>query len=205
MMIHEQRWTDPDGMRWNHVAIDPEAAPAPKGRPLTPLEGVVGIGLFLIFLAAVAPMEAAGTHKARNAGVQANLNTVRMALEQYATDHNGHYPRSQDFVRALCAPGTNYLPGDKLPRGPWSKGVQTVPLGPAYGLPSAREYEQRQPKVMSMELGSGRESLDGANSLLSYGAVVYDMNPATDTYVIYGIGKKGSKAIVAAFVSNGGS
>jgi len=38
-----------------------------------------------------------------------------------------------------------------------------------------------------------------------YGAIEYDLDTGSQTYVVYGTGKKGKAAIDAAQVSNGGN
>ncbi|MDB5100845.1 MAG: Prepilin-type cleavage/methylation protein [Cyanobacteria bacterium RYN_339] len=160
---------------------------------------------FLFFVAATvaAPMPMPSS-KARNAGVQANVNTVRMGLEQYATDHNGKYPPVNRWQQVLCAKGTGYLPGDQMPRSPWSKQPQTALLRiEGLGLPGAAAIAAGKPLPQTQtKVGLGRVAVEGPDHAQDYGAILYDMDPKTDTYVLYGIGRNNKEAIVAADVSN---
>lgn len=60
---------------------------------------------------------APGTGRAKRAQMTAELNTIRMALEQYGTDHDGRYPAEAAIgnVQTLDI----YLPEDRLPRNPY--------------------------------------------------------------------------------------
>jgi hypothetical protein len=54
--------------------------------------------------------------KAREAQMYVNINLVKMALEQYATDHRGRYPRDGEVVEALAT--GNYLRLGQNPYAP---------------------------------------------------------------------------------------
>lgn len=136
-----------------------------------------------------------GLEKARNSAVQGNINTVAMGLEQFATDHRDRYP----------APGSsalyedNYLPGNRLPRNPYGEPPQKalLPIPPESGWPQAAAIAKGvSPPLDGQELGVGHPPDQGGYDYLTYGALIYDLDPTTGAYVLYGVGKKGRKAVL---------
>lgn len=61
----------------------------------------------------------------RQARWRADINTARMGLEQYATDHDGKYPTPRETARFNAG---NYMPSAK----------PTVAFGPLAGFPLGR-------------------------------------------------------------------
>ena len=56
--------------------------------------------------------------KARQAQMYVNINTLRVALDRYATDHRSRYPRDGEVIQALAT--GNYLPGNQLGQNPYA-------------------------------------------------------------------------------------
>ena len=178
----------------------------------TLIELLVVVVIIGILASVALPSFVGAQDKARNAGVQANVNTVRMGLEQYSTDNNGSYPTTTGVTGSLLL-SNNYLPGNNLPRSPWNKKVQ------ASGLPGVASPFIAASNIAS---GSALPSLNTTAAQIStsghvaddtagpalptdYGAIEYNLDAPSQTYVVYSTGKKAKAAIIAAQVSNGGN
>lgn len=178
---------------------------------LRPRQGFTLIELLVVvviigILASVAlPSFVGAQDKARNASVSANINTVRMALEQFGTDHNGSYPEQGNFITDITSGSTGYLPGNRMPKAPWSTGNQGVAKAPA-GVATITEIAEGT-KVLS----SGGTVISSAGKVQTvapadtpdYGFVAYDYATNNQVYVLYGTGKKNKNAVVAGASSNG--
>lgn len=111
-----------------------------KRRGFTLIELLVVVVIIGILASVALPSFVGAQDKARNSAVQGNLNTVKLALETYATDNNGQYPNpGAGFVTAYAGgggakggkgPGETgtglgglefYLPSGILPKSPWAK------------------------------------------------------------------------------------
>ena len=182
-------------------------------RGFTLIELLVVVVIIGILASVALPSFVGAQDKARNAGVQANINTVRMGLEQYATDTNGSYPTTADYVTVgtggLLQGG--YLPGNRLPRSPWCTVSQASAITVATPMKSATDVAAGSPMVTpnTPEAVIADGGVPGAGSAPAaakdYGAMMYQYEGGSQTYVLYGSGKKGKKALVAAQVSNGGN
>ncbi|MDB5096088.1 MAG: N-terminal methylation motif protein [Cyanobacteria bacterium RYN_339] len=173
----------------------------------TLIELLVVVVIIGILASVALPSFVGAQDKARNAGVQANINTIRMGLEQYATDNNGSYPTFGIFATAGLFLTNNYIPGNTLPRSPWSKAAQTssiVPVAPEI-LAGAIANGSPLPPLGTQLAAGGAVSVTNPTALIDYGAVEYDLDVGSQTYVVYGTGKKAKAAVTAAQVSNGGN
>ena len=191
-------------------------------RGFTLIELLVVVVIIGILASVALPSFVGAQDKARNASVQSNARTFQMALEQYATEHNGAFPgvatgawTTDKFVGA----SSSYLAGGTLPRSPWAaNGVvqaDNVPLssgkgkgkGKKKGLVGLDDSVLKTPAEEftqnNEDVGQGKipDTFAGANE---YGAVVYDYDAATQYYLVYGMGKKGKEAIVVSGKSNAG-
>jgi len=180
-----------------------------RRKGFTLIELLVVVVIIGILASVALPSFVGAQDKARNAGVQANVNTVRMGLEQYSTDNNGSYP-SGTIGSGSALMTNNYLPGNALPRSPWCKGPQTSGLGAA-GSPfiSAASIAAGSPlpalNTSAALIASSGGIAEPPSTSSHYGALEYDLDGPSQTYVVYSTGKKSKAAIVAAQVSNGGN
>lgn len=76
--------------------------------------GLVGAAIAAWAWDAAAEAASGRVERAR-AAAQLNTIRIRMALEQYGTDHAGRYPRDHEVAAALAR--DNYLPGNRLGAG----------------------------------------------------------------------------------------
>lgn len=138
--------------------------------------------------------------------MQSNARTFQMSIEEYAVDHDGRYPPTDKAIATLT-PGTYLILKDRLPNTPWGDvPTPVIPLTTSgAGLVRASAIAQgAAPTAVNTRLGFGRLPRAGeAIDATTYGVLLYDLDPKTGTYVIYGVGKKQKDAIVTAAVSNG--
>ena len=99
-------------------------------RGFTLIELLVVVVIIGILASVALPSFVGAQDKARNASVQSNARTFQMALEQYATEHNGAFPgvatgawTTDKFVGA----SSSYLAGGTLPRSPWAASPRCSP------------------------------------------------------------------------------
>jgi type II secretion system protein G len=175
----------------------------------TLIELLVVVVIIGILASVALPSFVGAQDKARNAGVQANINTVRMGLEQYATDNNGSYPTVASFVDNTAAGllTNNYIPGNNLPRSPWSKNPQKSAIAFAAPQISAADIAAGSalPPIGTTLNAAGAVNVSSPTGAADYGAIEYTLDPGSQTYACYGTGKKAKAAINAAQVSNGGN
>jgi hypothetical protein len=130
--------------------------------------------------------------KARNASMQAIINTVSLALEQYAEEHDGKYPAPNAVERELCQ--KNYLPGNHVPRAPWSRDSARL-----IGLNAPNAGEK-----MSAEINRSRKAelplpgnliLEGIVTLENCqpGTIWYFRKSAAKGYGLVGVGMNDTK------------
>ena len=188
----------------------------------TLIELLVVVVIIGILASVALPSFVGAQDKARNASVQSNGRTVQMALEEYATEHNGALPGTDAAswsADKFTGPGTGYLPGGNLPRSPWApNGVlqnENVPLatgkgkgkGKNKGLLSLKDSVLKEPSKpvseINEDVGKGKIPSTFA-SAEEYGAIVYDYDAPTQYYLLYAIGKKGKDAIVVGAKTNAG-
>lgn len=186
-----------------------------KRRGFTLIELLVVVVIIGILASVALPSFVGAQDKARNASVAANINTVRMALEQFGTDNNGSYPTlgtgATGSLKAMVDSG-NYLPGNKMPKAPWSTGNQTTyDKAPSGSGGVADGWKVQKVADGAATLNSVGTVIDASGVVSStqpsdnkhYGFVAYDYAPDNQVYVLYGTGKKNKTAIVAATTSNG--
>ena len=178
-------------------------------RGFTLIELLVVVVIIGILASVALPSFIGAQDKARNASVAANINTIRMALEQYGTDNNGSYPLQANWLNAAAdgIRSNNYLPGNRMPKAPWSTGPQTVAATPNTTLNNVSSLAGGTATLSSV--GSLIGTADAGKvattptQTLDYGFVAYDYAPDNQIYVIYGTGKKNKTAVVAGGSSNG--
>lgn len=135
--------------------------------------------------------------KAYAASVRANMYAVGLAIEQYNIDNVGTYPANEGWLAAVT--NFNYLPDDQMPQNPYLRengqrsrqandvGVAGTPLAPATA---------KKPSPEGTVVGPGRLPDGKAYDARTYGAIVYDHDPASGSYVLYAIGRRGADAVV---------
>ncbi len=142
----------------------------------------------------------------RKAMQQRCAGSVRMALENYATDHRGSYPTQAGLAALLTPPGRADA---GWPHNPWSQSPGPVPIVSGAwprGLPDVQAVCVKGTHVttplVGRDLGPGHPPGSGPVDALTYGSILYSYDAATGTYVLYGIGKTGERATVVFFTSN---
>lgn len=172
-------------------------------RGFTLIELLVVVVIIGILASIALPSFVGAQDKARNASVQANVNTTRLALEQFSTDNNGSYPSGTNFPAAITV--NNYLPGNKVPRSPWCKGTQTVNIAFPTGATTAANLASGGSMAqLPLSLGTGA-IIDPPSSFLHYGAIEYDQDPGSQTYTVTATGKRNRDAVVSAETTNNGN
>ncbi len=174
----------------------------------TLIELLVVVVIIGILASVALPSFVGAQDKARNASVAANVNTVRMALEQYGTDNNGSYPAAANVLNNTTGIiKNNYLPGNKMPKAPWSTGNQTVagvPVG--VGMPTVTQIADGTStlgRVGDTIIATGKVVTTAPAATTDYGFVAYDYAPDDQVYVLYGTGKKNAAGVIAGGASNG--
>lgn len=205
-----------------------------KRQGFTLIELLVVVVIIGILASVALPSFVGAQDKARNSAMASNIKSVKLALEQYATDNKGSYPEpGGKYTVALAGGGggrsrggggakkkkgcgedcldglEEYLPGDALPRSPWSTVGSEVFALVDNSLANAKEVvEGTDPltPVNTVISDKGKIVTGGQapDAMDEYGAIAYSYNPASTIYTLYGTGKKGRQAIVAAAESNGG-
>ena len=132
---------------------------------------------------------------------------VHQSLEAYAAEHHGHLPPRATWIATLAegSPATTDQGALRPVRTLGATVGQTAALTPAMlGLPGATDLLAAGQVVLGKPLAGGQRAAHGAPARADdYGAVLYDVDPVTDTYVIYAIGKREGHAAVVAMFSNG--
>jgi len=80
------------------------ATARPKARGFTLIELLIVVIILAILAAIAIPQFSSSTVDARNAALDANLSTVRSAIEQYRIQHNNIYPAVATAVPAAACP-----------------------------------------------------------------------------------------------------
>jgi type II secretion system protein G len=152
--------------------------------------------------------------KARIANLRSNIKNISVALEQYSADQNGSYPTTgQELVGAPSGLLQNgYLGSNKWPRAPWGAYTQTNHVDPAAPMENAATLAAGTAPLPAVNVGRPIvQSLTGklapnanAFALDVYGTIVYEFDPPTTTWVLYGIGKDHKHATLSGAKSNGG-
>lgn len=141
----------------------------------------------------------------RNHLARVNARHTQRAVDAYVANHRGQPPATDGWLDQLLAPGAQYFDHPSLePNSAWGRIAQRAPVAPASGLVGARAIAAgATPTPQDTVLGPGRKpTADGVFTVTTYGAIVYDMDPATRTYVIYAIGQRNWKnAVVAGWMT----
>lgn len=122
----------------------------------------------------------------------ANGRQVLVALENYALQHDDHYPPAKDFPSGLVT----YLDEAMLPIGPEaiddSRQRNSILLAPPLlGVASGKTTP------LGHDLGPGTVATSDTFGATTFGAFIYDADRAGRHYVLYGVGRQGDRAVVA--------
>jgi hypothetical protein len=161
------------------------------------------LGLLVLSVALPSVMAGCSVDGYRNGRVQATVGTMRMAIEQYGTEHRGRYPTPGRLVAELTRGERGYVSGDRKPPTPRTEQPQIEPITPgAAGLPSAHQVAAagKHPEVGQV-VGKG-EVGEAPTTPWQFGAILYDLDAKTGTYVLYGIGQRNKRAEGVAVASN---
>lgn len=132
----------------------------------------VGAGSLVLFgiVAAVAlPNFIGAQDKAKCASVKANMRIAQIAVESYAVDHEGMYPKTLDDLKKL-------YPGSKPPINPFTAEAEWPHMGSIKDPEAARTLDPEQQNI-----GSG---------VVEYSVVIDETNKPT-SYAIRGGDKDG--------------
>lgn len=159
--------------------------------------------VILGILASVAiPNFAGAKDRVRNSAVQANVHVVQVALERYASDNAGRYPKTDDGLNpAVVAVGSMYQPF--YPQSPWGANV-TQAVTSNIRIPG--DFTPKNgcnPTDGSTAAAPGQ--LVAPTAVTHFGAISY-RQPATATanelYELMGSGKNGDNAVTVFYVKN---
>ena len=154
--------------------------------------------------------------KARCATLFGNLKTIGLALEQYSADNQGHYPDSAAGMEMSNADGGllrgGYLnSANKWPRNPWGGLVQINHLPPAAPMETAAALGAGTATLPSAIHNppyftgtSGQVPATTTFGITDYGAISYDFDQPTSTWVLYSVGKSRGKPYICGSQTNGG-
>lgn len=186
----------------------------------TLIELLVVVVIIGILASVALPSFVGAQDKARNASVQSNGRTVQMALEEFATEHQGAFPSTpllwHTGTDLFIGGTTTYLAGGRMPLSPWAKSGndQNTGLAVKDNLKTAAASvvagvaitEENMPIVGSKAAPTsvGVVPASQAFTLSTFGAVSYDYDTNTQYYVLYATGKKGKHAICVSSISNAG-
>jgi type II secretion system protein G len=198
-------------------------------RGFTLIELLVVVVIIGILASIALPSFVSAQDKARNASVIANLNVLRVALENYCGDHGGSPPSvttlKQPRKRGKRRKGNTtqvtvndndfmdgeYLPNNELPQSPWCVDSQDDLITNASqydDLPSAKAVDDGAdlPKQGQRFNPLLKGAVASEPTLVThYGALSYDSSTGTTgNYVAYGTGKRNQEAIVAGAISRHG-
>lgn len=183
-------------------------------RGFTLIELLVVVVIIGILASVAMPSFANAQDRARNSAAVSNLNVVRQALEMYSADNSGIYPANADFATSAGLAQANYLPGNKLPKSPWSKESQTTRIGGVNWPLMCAEWINN-PAITYPDPGTGFSTpLAGAVAdvptlPIHYGALTSDCEDSNSggdrsIYVVNVTGKKGKYVINAGWITNAG-
>ena len=137
--------------------------------------------------------------------VASRVLLLARALEQQAYRRNRpasafKYPANAEFMAFVQGLG---MADDPL-ENPWTGVVQgeRVAPGPGTELPLARAIATGDAELppMGSRLGTGHMPQTPAYTVRSYGALIYDHDPKSDTFVLYGVGRLGEEAVLVGVV-----
>lgn len=168
------------------------------------LQACALVGLVLALVGAYAWRQGASPAAA---GPRRQVATKVLKLEKALERHGARerkpdeaaYPATGEFVAFVRA-----LPeGADLLANPYGEPAQAAPVAPPAGLPTAAQLRDRLSKPLpDTPLGPG-EAPGPTYSARTYGALIYDHDPESDSYVLYGVAQAGDQAVLAATADGG--
>lgn len=172
----------------------------------TLIELLVVVTIIGILASIALPSFVGAQDRARNVKAVGGLSGVRLALEQYATDHNNNLPTNANWASNKAPDGLqqgNYLPGNHLPLSPWSSEPQTTRLTHDLApLPNTEMFEDGAalPPPGSRFVPPLKGTVVAKPSNFNhFGAIASDCegDVGPTTYVLSVIGKRNGEAIIA--------
>ncbi|MNS12264.1 hypothetical protein D3C72_438240 [compost metagenome] len=142
---------------------------------------------------------------AQNSAVRDHVDRIAAAVDEYQAMTGGRFPEPHDWVGTLAR--NKLLAADRLPTSPWSREGQLEPLTIAPGdtrlVRASAIARGASPTPGGTPLGEGYPPREGRVDDHTFGAMLYDHDPASGVYVLYGIGRrKNHEAVVAHVVTN---
>ena len=142
------------------------------------------------------------------APLEPNRQTAERVISlKQALERRGDF-RHSSAVTAFFPPADSFIAfvlaqphGETLLLSPWGDVQQYQVIKPTTdsGLPTAAERHQGYPTpALGSELGPGVMPIPGAFTPYTYGAILYDQDPRSGRYVLYGIGRRQNSAILVA-------
>ncbi|HEY9722832.1 MAG TPA: hypothetical protein V6D47_12535 [Oscillatoriaceae cyanobacterium] len=181
-------------------------------RPRNRFGAIGGIALCLVLVPAchlLVGIFANIQEQVRDLDLRENADVVCAALDKYAKDHHGAYPPANDWLSRLSAAHKGYLPGDRLPPVRWASPMTATQhealevRTDRFPLVTAGEIARRHPPTpLGTDVGAGHWSADGRFDHATFGAIIYDDDPATRTYVVYAVGRRHDRAIIVQAATN---
>lgn len=162
----------------------------------TLIELLVVVVIIGILASVAVPNFMGAQDKAKNSGVQSNVHSVQMALEQYAVDYSGQYPKVAAAAEAFSVGDMSTVISEgylaAYPRTPWNtqQAAESNIAASADNIALNKEIN-----------ASGTMAAPTADT--HFGAVGYSVGgPANEKYVMTGTGKRGNAAILSIRVKN---
>jgi prepilin-type N-terminal cleavage/methylation domain-containing protein len=159
----------------------------------TLIELLISVVIIGILSAVAMPNFAAAQDRAKNAAVQANVHTCQLALEQYAVDTAGVYPKDETVFYTKVIKDPAYMAAADFAITPWetrqSRGIS---------WPNASES-------VASGAAIARGQVSDPAKVYHYGAISYTVAKeatAQERYVLVGAGKRLNKAVVSAVARN---
>lgn len=148
---------------------------------------LAGVVVVLVGAAVALPYVIGPQDHAVEAHVRDVVEDAGMALKAYTTEH-GRPPSRTEWTKVVA----DQVPARFQP-------IEIYPLPSV--LVTARAIAQgAEPSPWGTELGATPET--GVRGPLATGTLYYDVDPASKTWVLYGVTKKARKAIVATAFTN---
>lgn len=112
------------------------------------------------------------------------------AVVTFAGEHGGRPPTRAELFKTKRKDGTLYLSG---PVGGWLDAPPGAPVEPNGELVGVASHAKGQPyTTIGTTAMEGHPPLSGKYDYQTFGAVVYDADPAGKRWVVYGLGKLGA-------------
>ena len=115
-----------------------------------PIEAVIGLPVLGVLAALAALQAASASTDARSALLSRNLQTVRVAVTQYARDHSGKLPDGKLLTEQLC--GRTDISGKPMPAG---ADISDFQFGPYLNTFPANPYVNNPVITRTIKTGFG--------------------------------------------------